>query len=185
MKQNKYTLLAFGLLILSASLYRAWPDRPFGFAPQWAMAVFGGAVIKDKRFAFLFPLLSIFISDTIYQLMFQNGTSPIWGFYGGQLSNYILFASLTVFGLLIRKKISWMKIMAASLAAPSAYFLISNLLVWIGGGGYHRAQLTAAYADGVPFYRMSLLATLFFSSVLFGIYFLVKNKSIVLKPQLA
>ena len=141
MKQNKSALIAFGLLILAASLYRIWPDRPFGFAPQWAMAVFGGAVIKDKKMAFLFPLLSIFISDTIYQLMFQNGASQIWGFYEGQWSNYILFASLAVFGLMIRK-INWIKIIAASLAAPSAYFLISNFLVWIGGGGYQRATLT-------------------------------------------
>jgi hypothetical protein len=184
MKQNKSALLALGLLILTASLYRAWPDRPFGFAPQWALAVFGGAVIKDKRLAFIFPLLSMFISDTLYQLLFQNGASQIWGFYEGQLSNYILFGSLTVFGLMIRK-ISWIKIMAASLAAPSAYFLISNLLVWMSGAGYQRATLIEAYADGVPFYQMSLLATPVFSLVLFGTYFLVTNKSIVAKHQLA
>lgn len=184
MKQNKSVLLAFGLLILTASLYRVWPDRPFGFAPQWAMAVFGGAVIKDKRLAFLFPLLSMFISDTFYQLLFQNGASEIWGFYEGQLTNYVLFGLLTVFGLMIRK-INWMKIIAASLAAPSAYFLISNFLVWTSGGGYHRSTLMAAYADGVPFYQTSLVATTVFSVVLFGLYFLVKNKSFVPKHQFA
>jgi hypothetical protein len=184
MKQNRSLLLAFGVLILTASLYRAWPDRPFGFAPQWALAIFGGAVIKDKRLAFLFPLLSMFISDTLYQLLFQNGASQIWGFYEGQLSNYILFGSLTVFGLMIRK-ISWVKIMAASLAAPSAYFLISNLLVWMSGAGYHRATLIEAYADGVPFYQMSLLATPAFSFIMFGVYFFVTRKSIIPARQLA
>jgi len=184
MKQNRSVIVAFGLLILAASLYRVWPDRPFGFAPQWAMAIFGGAVIKDKKLAVLFPLLSIFISDTIYQLMFQNGASQIWGFYEGQWSNYILFGALTVFGLMIRK-ISWLKIIAAAFAAPSAYFLISNWLVWINGAGYQRATLLEAYADGVPFYRMSLLATLFFSSVLFGIYFLIRDQSLQPKQQLA
>jgi hypothetical protein len=184
MKQNRSVLAAFGLLILAASLYRVWPDRPFGFAPQWAMAVFAGAVIKDKRLAFLFPLFSIFVSDTIYQLMFQNGTSQIWGFYEGQWSNYLLFASLTVFGLMIRK-INWIKIIAASLAAPSAYFLISNFLVWIGGGGYHSATLMESYMDGIPFYQMSLVATLVFSGVLFGIYFLMRDQSLQPKQQLA
>jgi hypothetical protein len=184
MKQNRSLLLAFILLVLAASLYRVWPDRPFGFAPQWAMAVFGGAVIKDKRLAFLFPLLSIFISDTIYQLMFQNGTSQIWGFYEGQWSNYILFASLTVFGLMIRK-INWIKIVAASLAAPSAYFLISNFLVWAAGAGYQRATLMEAYADGIPFYQMSLISTLVFSGALFGSYFLIRNQSLQPKQQLA
>ena len=184
MKQNRSLLLAFGLLVLAASLYRVWPDRPFGFAPQWAMAIFGGAVIKDKRLAFLFPLLSIFISDTLYQLMFQNGATQIWGFYEGQLTNYILFASLTVFGLMIRK-INWIKIIAASLAAPSAYFLISNFLVWVSGGGYHRATLMEAYVDGIPFYQMSMVATLVFSGVLFGTYFLIRDQSLQPKHQLA
>lgn len=184
MKESRSTLIAFGLLILAASLYRVWPERPFGFAPQWAMAVFGGAVIKDKKLAFLFPLLSMFISDTLYQLLFQNGASQIWGFYEGQLTNYILFGSLTVFGLMIRK-INWFKIFAASLAAPSVYFLISNFLVWGSGGGYHRATLMQAYVDGIPFYQMSLIATVVFSAALFGIYFLIKNKSLVAKPQLA
>jgi hypothetical protein len=184
MKQNRSVLVAFGLLILAASLYRVWPDRPFGFAPQWAMAIFGGAVIKDKRLAFLFPLLSIFISDTIYQLMFQNGATQIWGFYEGQWSNYVLFGLLTVFGLMIRK-ISWIKIIAASLAAPSVYFLISNFLVWIGGGGYHRPTLMGAYIDGIPFYQMSLMATLIFSGVLFGTYFLIRDQSLQPKQQLA
>jgi hypothetical protein len=184
MKQNRSVLVAFGLLILAASLYRVWPDRPFGFAPQWAMAIFGGAVIKDKRLAFLFPLLSIFISDTIYQLMFQNGATQIWGFYEGQWNNYVLFGLLTVFGLMIRK-ISWIKIIAASLAAPSVYFLISNFLVWIGGGGYHRPTLMGAYIDGIPFYQMSLMATLIFSGVLFGTYFLIRDQSLQPKQQLA
>ncbi len=184
MKQNRSVLVAFGLLILAASLYRVWPDRPFGFAPQWAMAIFGGAVIKDKRLAFLFPLLSIFISDTIYQLMFQNGATQIWGFYEGQWSNYVLFGLLTVFGLMIMK-ISWIKIIAASLSAPSVYFLISNFLVWIGGGGYHRPTLMGAYIDGIPFYQMSLMATLIFSGVLFGTYFLIRDQSLQPKQQLA
>jgi hypothetical protein len=148
------------------------------------MAIFGGAVIKDKRLAFLFPLLSIFISDTIYQLMFQNGATQIWGFYEGQWSNYVLFGLLTVFGLMIRK-ISWIKIIAASLAAPSVYFLISNFLVWIGGGGYHRPTLMGAYIDGIPFYQMSLMATLIFSGVLFGTYFLIRDQSLQPKQQLA
>lgn len=184
MKENKSTLVALGLLILAASLYRVLPNRPFGFAPQWAMAIFGGAVIKDKKLAFLFPLLSMFISDTLYQLLFQNGASQIWGFYEGQLTNYILFGSLTFFGLMIRK-ISWVKIIAASLAAPSAYFLISNFLVWINGAGYNRATLMQAYADGIPFYQISLIATIVFSVVMFGIYFFIRNKSFVPKPQLA
>ncbi|HEX6334217.1 MAG TPA: DUF6580 family putative transport protein [Flavisolibacter sp.] len=172
MKINRSVLLAFGLLILASSLYRVWPDRPFGFAPQWAMAVFAGAVIRNRAWAFVLPLISMLVSDTIYQFMYQNGTSEIWGFYEGQFSNYLLFGSLVFFGMMIRQR-NWLQIFAASFAAPSAFFLVSNLLVWMAGGGYARPTLMMAYADGIPFYQMSLVATPLFSTLLFGAYFLL------------
>ena len=49
MKINKSVVLSFILLVVIASLYRIMPGRPLGFAPQIAMALFGGAVIKDRK----------------------------------------------------------------------------------------------------------------------------------------
>ncbi|MGE5519052.1 MAG: DUF6580 family putative transport protein [Candidatus Dadabacteria bacterium] len=188
MKINKSIVLPLTLLVLSAALYRVWPGRPFGFAPQWAMAVFAGAVIKDKRLAFILPLISMIISDALYQVLFVQGSTSIQGFYAGQLVNYVLLGSLVVFGFMIRK-INTVKILSASLAAPSVFFLLSNLFVWIGGGGYSHPKtvvgLMQTYADGVPFYQMSLLSTVVFSGVLFGVYFLVKQGLFLQKHQLS
>ena len=58
MKLTKSTVLSFILLVIAASMYRVWEGRPFGFAPQLAMAIFGGAVIRDKRLAFVKPFSS-------------------------------------------------------------------------------------------------------------------------------
>lgn len=178
MKYNKSVLVAFGLLVLSASLYRVWDGRPMGFAPQMAMALFAGAVIKDKKWAFVLPLLSMFLSDALYQVLYVNGLTEIPGFYQGQVLNYVLFGSLTVFGLLI-KKINWLNVLVASVAAPTAYFLLSNFAVWMGGGGYNHpktfAGLMMTYVDGLPFYQNALLGTAVFSTVLFGSYFLFQR----------
>ena len=188
MKLDKSIIFAFVLLVICASLYRVWDGRPWGFAPQIAMAVFAGAVIKDKRWAIVLPLLSMFISDSLYHLLYVNGLSVIPGFYEGQIVNYILFGSLTVFGFLI-KKINFRSILLASLAAPTVYFLISNFLVWIGGGGYFRPKtwegLLMSYNDGLPFYRGSLIATLVFSAVLFGSFFLLRKYTVQREHQLA
>ncbi|MEY3436021.1 MAG: hypothetical protein RL335_477, partial [Bacteroidota bacterium] len=80
MKLNRQLVINFTLLVLVASLYRVLP-RPYGFAPQIAMALFAGAVVKDKRFAFAFPLLSMFLSDLLYQALFIMDLTPIQGFY--------------------------------------------------------------------------------------------------------
>ncbi|MDX2046823.1 MAG: DUF6580 family putative transport protein [Chitinophagaceae bacterium] len=178
MKLNRSIIVSFVLLVVIAAIYRAMPDRPFGFAPQIAMAVFGGAVIRNRMLAFALPLLSMLVSDLLYHLLYLNGMSRIPGFYSGQLTNYILFALLTVIGFFI-KRLTVVRIFAASLIAPTVYFLLSNFLVWINGGGFIRPKtfqgLMQCYQDALPFYRNSLAASVFFCAVLFGGYYLVKN----------
>jgi hypothetical protein len=188
MKLNRSVLLAFGLLLISASLYRVWEGRPFGFAPQIAMAIFGGAVIKDKRWAFVLPLLSMFISDALYQLLYVNGLSQIKGFYSGQWVNYLLFAGLTVFGFALRK-INVKNVLGFSVSGSLLFFLFSNFSVWLGGGGLNRPRtfdgLIMCYNDGLAFHREYglvqgfagnfILGDLFFCTVLFGSFYLLKR----------
>ena len=181
MKDKRSVFLCLLLLIIVASLYRAIPGRPFGFAPQYAMAIFGGAMfIKDKKWAFALPLLSMFISDALYEVLYHFGITTIQGFYAGQWENYLLFALLTTIGFLIRK-INVVNVLLASLAAPTVYFILSNFLVWLGGGGLERPKtfqgLLMCYNDALPFYPNSLYATVIFSAVLFGGYYLLTRNN--------
>ena len=182
MKISKQLIGSFLLLIVVASLYRIMPGRPYGFAPQIAMAIFGGAIVKDKKFAFILPLLSMLVSDCMFQLLFINGVGNIPGFYDGQTLNYLLFAGLTVFGFFI-KNFDVKKIALASIAAPTVYFLISNFLVWASSSplaGLARPKtfsgLMMCYADGLPFYPWSVAATVVFSAVLFGSYYFIARR---------
>lgn len=184
MKFNKSVVYSFLLLVIVAAVYRILP-RPeslWGFAPQIAMAIFGGSVIKDKKMAFLLPLLSMFISDALFQVLYATGIGNTPGFYSGQFINYILFGLLTVVGFFINQR-NVLQIGAGAVAAPVLYFLISNFQVWIGGGGWQRPKtfsgLMMCYNDGLPFFKGSLIATLFFSLVLFGGYYLLTKKDAV------
>lgn len=185
MKKGRNTLSVFLMLVVVAALYRIIPGRPYGFAPQIAMAVFAGAVIKTKRVAFILPVLSMLLSDALYQLLYYAGLSPIWGFYEGQFVNYLLFGLLVVVGFFI-KKINLTNIAIASVSAPTVYFLLSNFLVWFSGGGYHRPKtfegLMLAYQDGLPFYLNSIAGTLVFAGLFFGGYYLIQH---MWKPKLA
>jgi hypothetical protein len=181
MKSSHKIIWSFLLLVVIAALYRVIPGRPYGFAPQWAMAVFAGAVIKDKKWAFIIPVLSMFISDLFYQVLYIGGFSSMQGFYEGQWQNYILFTLLVFVGFAV-KKLNVLQIAAASLAAPSLYFIFSNFLLWASNGttrGLDRPKtfngLMLCYSDGIPFYLTSLLATLVFSAILFGTYAFIRN----------
>lgn len=188
MKQNKSALVAFGLLIVIGSVFRA-----AGFAPQIAMAIFGAAVIKDKKLAFILPLLSMLLSDVFIEILYRNGYMNYGGFwsgqtfYDGQVLNYILLAGLTLVGFWARN-LNWGRIAVATIAAPVIFFLLSNLFVWIGGAGYSRPHtfsgLMLCYEDGLPFLRTSVMYTAMFSAILFGGYFLVQ-RFVIPRKQLA
>jgi len=181
MKLNKTFVYSLVALVVVAALYRILPNRPMGFAPQIAIALFAGSIIKDKKYAFALPILSMFISDALYQVLYMSGLSSIQGFYGGQLTNYILFAGLTVIGFFINQKKA-VSIALGSLAGPTVYFLISNFLVWIGGGGYNfpktAAGLMETYTVAVPFYAMSVYATIVFCTMFFGAHALFTSKEL-------
>jgi hypothetical protein len=179
MKLNKNLFISLMLLVVVAAIYRIIPNRPYGFAPQIAMALFGGAFfVKNKQWAFALPILSMFLSDLLYQGLYSAGYSPIQGFYSGQWINYSLIAALTFFGFMISEmKIG--KVIFASLGAPTVYFLLSNGMVWIGGGGYNHPKtfngLILTLTDGIPFYQNSVAGTIVFSAILFGGYYFLRN----------
>ena len=166
------------MLIAAASVYRAFDNRMWGFAPQIAMALFGGMAIKNKAWAFALPLFSLFISDVIYETLYTKGLTPIRGFYDGQLVNYIIMASVVLVGFLF-KKVNIKNIVLGSLIAPVYFFLASNFTVWLGVGGvnYEKtwAGIVECYTAALPFFKGSLISTFFFSAIFFGVYYLVNR----------
>lgn len=183
MNSKKTLILTFLMLVIVAALYRVIPGRPLGFAPQWAMALFAGAVIKDRKWAIAFPILSMLISDLVYQYLYAQGLSDIPGFYKGQATNYVLFTAMTVIGFYM-KKISVANVVLFSLIVCASFFLLSNFFVWASGAGYARPKtfegLMQCYGDGLPFLRYNIISTLLFSGLLFGGYKLIVAR---LKPE--
>jgi hypothetical protein len=183
---NRSLLLTFGLLVVVSAAYRVIPYemRPEWLgAPQLAMALLAGSVIKDRKWAFALPLASMLLSDILMEILHSYYPSVSAGFYSGQLLNYIFILSTTVIGFFISSR-KPTEIAGGALAAPVVYFLLSNFAVWLGGGGLQRAKtmsgLLMTYADGLPFLKASLIGTMVFSAVLFGAYQLFSAKKRIL-----
>ena len=181
MKLSKKLLLSIVLIVAVSAVYRVSPLRAFGFAPQWAIAIFSGFLFANNiKWAFALPLLSMFLSDVLYEVLFAMKLTNIQGFYDfGQIINYALFALITCVGFYI-KRFSAIRIAGASFVATTIFFLLSNFDVWIRNTGYQRplnfSGLMQCYADGLPFYKSSIGGTLIFSVVLFGTYYFVANR---------
>jgi hypothetical protein len=145
-----------------------------GFSAVIAVSLFAGLTIKEKKIAFLLPLLTLFISDVLLQLLHVLNLFPYAGFYSGQLFNYGLFILLTLIGVAFRNY-KTPGIVAAALIGPTIFFLLSNLYVWKTQGaamGYNTdfSGLVQSYALGLPFYRNSLVSTIVFLPFFIALY---------------
>lgn len=181
MKQNRTTIIVFIILILLGGVI-----RPLGFAPQLAMALFGGAVIRDKKWAFALPVCSLFLSDLAFEALNRLHVLNIPGFYEGQLVNYLLIAGITFLGMAIRR-VNVLNVALATVAAPVVYFFLSNFAVWASGNlGYamNASGLAACYAAALPFFKNTALHTAVFSALLFGGYAVAARNAHKLQPTL-
>lgn len=170
---SKLTMIAVGL-VLAAALSRLLP-HPFNFSPVAAMALFGGAVISNRKLAFMFPLAALFLSDLFFQL-FTN----VPGFYGwSQLINYGAFLLIVLLGTRLHN-LKVMNMALASLAASFLFFLISNFGVWVVAGGvapytHDAAGIWNTYVLAIPFLGNTVIGDLVYCGILFGGYALIRR----------
>ena len=176
-------LILFTILLATIATickYFLGPDLNWsGFSPIIAIALFSGLIIKERNASFLLPLLALFISDVVIQLLYKQGLFPYAGFYSDQWINYLILLGCTLIGWILQAK-KYSNIVIASLAAPTIFFLISNLTVWMGSQVTYSKDLSGlvkCYIAGLPFYERSLIATVIFLPViLFGYNYLVKQR---------
>lgn len=178
---KKIVALVIGAVLFSI-VYRVMPYRPDNFNPLLALTIFGGFIFaNNKKWAFAIPLVTMLISDTIYQLMYVNGLGTVKGFYGWwQVANYVSLITMAFIGFKINTA-SVKQIGFAGLVASLVFFVLSNFFVWAEGMGYQHSYsfngLMQCFTDGVPFFRASLTGTLLFSAILFGSYSIIYKTS--------
>lgn len=159
------------LIVILAVASRFLPHAP-NFSPVFAMLLFGGAYLKSRDSVW-FPLGVLAASDVLL-------TTQIYGMQMGwmQLLVWAAFAAVGLIGRWLRNRVSVGTVLAASLAGPTVFFLISNFAVWLEGRIYPPTWegLVACYLAALPFFRNSLLSSLLFSGLLFSAYELYRRK---------
>lgn len=174
MKRNNLNILLAIFLILiavTARIINANLHMP-NFVPIAAISVFGGAVIKDRRLAFLVPLLGQFLADVYFQLL-----TAIPGFYdlAGQLFNYGALICAVALGTTMKEP-KLLTSLAYVLGGSVTFFIVSNFGYFAHGwNGYSFAGLTKTYIDAIPFFKYTLAGDMAGGVILFGGYFYVQH----------
>src|ERR1700747_2852290 len=101
-------------MIALAAVLRVLP-HPWNFTPVGAMALFSGALLKDRRLAFLFPLVALFVGDIFI------------GFHKLVPIVYASFLVNVAIGLWLRARRTVARISLATLLGAIQFFLVTNL----------------------------------------------------------
>src|SRR6266702_3206546 len=158
-------LLALAVIIIAAALRIA--PHPWNFTPVGAMALFSGALIKDRRLAFSFPLLALLAGDLFV------------GFYkfGVMFIVYLSFLLSVSIGRLLKNRRTVLRTGGATLLGSTQFFLITNFAVWWLLNSYPKtaAGLAACYLAGLQLFSNTLAGDAFYSALLFGAYALAER----------
>ena len=188
--QNKPMIIIAAGLILIAAISRLLPHPP-NFAPIASLAIFGGSVIGNKKYALILPLGALLLSDTLLELF-----TDVKGFY--DISQAFVYGAVILITFLATriKKINTTNILLACLWSGAIFFLLSNFGVWINGAFYPKTfnGLMQCYYAAIPFYKNELfgsfalnlfMSNIFYTAVLFGAYAILKKAMPAADTQLA
>ncbi len=181
---NKKTFYIIAGFILFAALSRLLPHA-YNFTPLGAIALFGMAYFKDKKWALIIPLFALWGTDLILNntkyAAFHDGFA--W-FTGGMLFIYGSFAMIAILGYYLFKKVSVGRVIGGALGASIIFFVISNFGVWLKSPMYplNLEGLIMCYTAAIPFFHNTLAGDLIYCSVLFGGYEYLKSRYPSLQP---
>lgn len=165
-------------LILGAAFFRMVPHM-YNFTPMVSIGLFGAAYFSKKWQAFVIPLIAIFISDLfINNTIYAHTHNGFELFYNGFYWQYFSFALIITLGLLSLQKKSAFNIIKTTLISSVLFYLITNAACFYNNYLYPQTieGFILCMSAGIPFLKWSLLGDLFYSSVLFGSFELLKNK---------
>ena len=152
-------------MIFGAATLRLLPHAP-NFDPITALALFAGASVEDKRWAFALPLAAMLLSDALI------------GFHSQMFMVYAAFALIVWMGSGLRGHTRSLPVAGASLAASTLFFIMSNFGVWAFDNLYPRSLdgLIACYVAAIPFFGNTIAGSIVYALVLFGGLALAEKK---------
>lgn len=137
------------------------------FSPLASITIFTSYFASNKKYLWL-PLLALLASDLII------------GFYhwAVMLAVYSATALNILIGWQLKKNKTSLNIISAALLSSLSFFLITNLAVWAAGEWYSKNLngLALCFNLAVPFFRSTLASNILYSTLIFFVYDLLKEK---------
>ena len=176
LRSHAYALRALlaAVMIVLAAVARIAP-HPWNFTPIGAMALFSGAMFRDRRIAFALPLAALFAGDIftgLYRLM------PV--IYASFLMNVVI-------GRWLAAHRSVARIGGAVFLGALQFFLVTNFAMWRAYDTFPHtlAGLGACYLTGLPLFGNTLAGDAVYATLFFGVFALAEQQWPALRESAA
>ena len=175
MNWPRFLLLATLVVVAVASRVLPHPDNVTAVG---GLAVFAGAMFRDRRLALGLPLVVLFVSDL---------------FIGIHEHIPVVYASFTVSVLLGRWLASSRTVAGvggATLLGAAQFFVVTNFACWVQFFPHTLEGFAECYALAIPYLQRSLIGDFGTVAVLFGLVWVVEAAAPAIRersahPQLA
>ena len=129
------------------------------FTPIIALSLFSGTYL-NKKYAVLLPLVLMLVSDFII------------GWHNTMFFTYGSIILITVLGFWLKGRKDFLTITALSIFSSVIFFVITNFGAWAVPGLYPPTAegLQQCFIMAIPFFRATLLSSLLYSLIFFGLY---------------
>jgi hypothetical protein len=161
------------LVLMLAALSRLLPHMVHSMAFNFTAVGAGLLFFGSRR-----PRWQMVLAIAVMALMDVYLTTKVYG-YAFHVSAYLVtwawYAAVCLMGSMLLRKVTVLRVVAGVLASATSFFVLSNFMVWAGGGMYLHsvAGLASCYASALPFYGNDLVSTGVFAAAFFGLPVLV------------
>src|SRR5579884_200587 len=160
-------MLAY-LFIVIAVAVRLLP-HPWHLTPIGAALLFFGAKRPVREWIAPLALLAatdVYLTTMQYHMHVSVDHLVTWAWY---------LAALGI-GYMLVRKVDPLRVVGASLASATSFFLVSNFAVWAFGNMYAKtfAGLVQCYTMAIPFFRGTFASDLIYTPVLFSVPYALK-----------
>lgn len=142
-----------------------------GIHPIGAIALFGGAMLANKKLSLAITFGVLLISDLVLATLSETHMA-----YIGSISMamvYLAFLGMVLIGqYYIGKRQTAGRVLAGSVVSTALFFIISNLGAWIYDPMYAKTfdGAITALANGLPFLKYDAISIVGISSAVFLVY---------------
>lgn len=165
-------ILAYLFVVFAVLVHARFIGMPFHFTPVAAALLFFGARMPRSHMWRPLALLiaaDIYLNHQVYGYPLQADQVVTWAWY----------AAMLLFGGVMAKNFSVLRVAGASIVASVSFFLVSNFAVWAVFRQMYPATwngLMASYIAGLPFFRNTAVSDLLFSAAFFGIGYAMSHR---------